>query len=181
MDGSVIASDDVVYYAAVSADGCIATADGGVDWLSDYFIPELGFHDFIVRVGGVIMGRGTFDKIAAHGQWPYQGKPGTVASHRPLEDVGGQVSKVEGGPEAVLNAARAHGPGPYWLVGGADLAGQFLVAGALTRIDLFVTPVLLGGGIPAFRNNAIAGLELIDTQTYPKSIARLSYRPRAQA
>ncbi len=71
MDASTIKPDDVIYYSAVSLDGFIAGKDGDVTWLNGFFIPELGFHDFIKRVGGVIMGRRTFDKIASLGKWPY--------------------------------------------------------------------------------------------------------------
>jgi dihydrofolate reductase len=76
-----------------------------------------------------------------------------------------------------MNSAKAFSPGPHWVVGGADLAAQFVVAKLLTRIDLFVIPLLLGEGIPAFANRDRARLELIDSQTYPKGIVRMSYRP----
>jgi hypothetical protein len=85
MDASLIKPDDVIYYAAVSLDGFIADKDGDVTWLDGFFIPELGFHDFITRVGGLIMGRRTFDKIAGFGKWPYGGLKGTVATHRDMD------------------------------------------------------------------------------------------------
>ena len=179
MDASTLEKDDVVYYAAVSADGYIATPDGGVGWLESYFIPELGFNDFIARVGGVIMGRTTYDGIAVHGKWPYRGKPGVVLTHRPLDGLDAPVAAVDGTPGEALAAVRANGPGPYWIVGGADAAAQFLQSGAMTRADMFVIPELLGSGIPAFRNDTVTGLDLIGTQTYPNSVVRLSYRPRA--
>jgi dihydrofolate reductase len=177
MDASSITADDVIYYLAASLNGFIAGPDGDVSWLNDFFIPELGFHDFIKRIGGVIMGRKTFDKIAGFGKWPYGEIKGTVATHRDLETSLGPIAKASGSPSDILNAARVNSPGPHWLVGGADLATQFLGDGLLTRIDLFVIPVLLGSGIPAFTNNKLEKLELIDTQSYPKGIVRLSYRP----
>ena len=42
-------------------------------------------------------------------------------------------------------------------------------------MDLFVIPVLLGAGIPAFKLDGKANLTLIETQSYPKGIVRLSY------
>jgi dihydrofolate reductase len=179
MDASAIKSDDVIYYAAVSLDGFIAGKDGDVTWLDGFFIPELGFHDFLKRVGGLIMGRRTFDKIAGFGKWPYGELEGTVATHRDMDASIGPVKRAEGAAESVYDSAKAFSPGPHWLVGGADLATQFLSAGLLTRIDFFVIPVLLGQGVPAFVNKEKANLQLIDSQTYPKDIVRLSYMPRA--
>lgn len=176
MDAAVIKQEDVIYYAAVSLDGFIAGPDGDVKWLDGYFIPELGFHDFIKRVGGVIMGRRTFDKIASFGKWPYGEIKGTIATHRELDTSLGPVGTAKGDAAKILAAARSRASGPLWVAGGADLAGQFLEAGALTRIDLFVIPVLLGKGIPAFQLDSMAKLELIDSQTYPKGIVRVSYR-----
>ena len=153
MDASKIKDNDVIYYAAVSLDGFIAGKDGDVSWLDGYFIPELGFHDFIKRIGGVIMGRRTFDKIASFGKWPYGELKGTIATHRDMDGSFGPVERAEGAAQDIYAATKANGPGPHWLVGGADLATQFLGAGLLTRIDLFVIPVLLGQGIPTFAND----------------------------
>ncbi len=126
MDASAIKDQDVVYYAAVSLDGYIADVDGNVSWLEGYFIPELGFHDFIKRVGGVIMGRKTFDKIGSYGKWPYGELKGTVASHRDFDGSFAPVQRAEGDPLDIYEASKAFSPGPHWLVGGADLATQFL-------------------------------------------------------
>jgi dihydrofolate reductase len=178
MEASSITANDVVYYLAASLDGFIAAPDGDVSWLSEFFIPELGFHEFIKRIGGVIMGRKTFDKIAGFGKWPYGEITGTVATHRRLDTSLGPVTAAKGAPREILEAAKANSAGPHWLVGGADLATQFLDAGLLTRIDVFVIPVLLGSGIPAFNNEKLEKLELINTQSYPNGVVRLSYRPQ---
>ncbi|MGB8818424.1 MAG: dihydrofolate reductase family protein [Rhizobiaceae bacterium] len=177
MDAASIQSNDVIYYAAVSLDGYIAGPDGGVSWLDGYFIPELGFHDFIARIKGVIMGRATFDKIVSFGKWPYGAMPGTIVTHRDFDGSFGPLTKSGGAPADILASARQASEGPHWIVGGADLATQFLEAGLLTRIDLFVIPVLLGAGIPAFRNTMRVSLSLIDSQIYPKGIVRMSYKP----
>lgn len=179
MDASLIGDNEIVYYAAISADGFIAGTDGDVSWLNEYFLPELGFHSFMARIKGAIMGRGTWDKMAGitGGQSAYGKTPCIVATHRAF-DAKPPVRIASGTPAEIVAAAKAAGPGPWWLVGGASLAGQFLEAGVLTRADLFVIPELLGEGIPAFRNSKITPLDLIETQTYPKSIVRLSWRPR---
>jgi dihydrofolate reductase len=124
------------------------------------------------------MGRRTFDKIASFGKWPYGRLKGTIATHREFDSSFGPVKKTEGSAKDIYASAKGFSPGPHWLVGGADLATQFLEARLLTRIDLFVIPVLLGEGIPTFVNKGIEKLELIGTQSYPKGVARLSYKPK---
>ena len=111
MDASVLTPSDVIYYLAVSADGYLATPDGGVDWLDPYFVPELGFHDFIARIGTVVMGRATWDKVESFGKWPYGEIPGIVATHRPLDAKGAPVTARAGTPPELLAAARETGPG----------------------------------------------------------------------
>lgn len=179
MDATVLRPDDVVYYFAVSADGYLAAADGGTSWLEPYFIPELGFHEFIARIGTVLMGRRTWDRIEGFGKYPYGTLPGIVATSRPLGPLVAPVTRAEGTPAQIFEAAKKAGPGPYWLVGGAHLATGFLESGLLTRIDLFAVPVLLGAGRPAFINRRQIALDLIDSQTYPKGIVRTSWRPAA--
>ena len=180
MDASEIGDGEVVYYLAASLDGFIAGKDGDVSWLNDYFVPELGFHGFMARIRGAIMGRNTWDKMAAMtgGGSAYGATPCIVATHRPL-DVAEPVTTASGTAANLLAAARARGPGPYWLVGGADLATQFLLENQLSRIDLFTIPVLLGAGLPAFRNEIPVSLDLVSTGTYPKGITRTTWRPQA--
>ena len=181
MDAREIEDDDVVYYLAASLDGFIADRDGGADWLNDYMLPELGMAEFMKRIGSTIIGRRSWDKmVAMMGKAASGGStPGTIVTHRPIE-VGkkSRVRTAEGDVAEIMAVARAHGPGPYWLIGGADVATQFLLQGALTRIDLFTIPVLLGGGTPAFRNEVPVSLDLISAHTYGKGITRTSWRPR---
>ncbi|MBU1176280.1 MAG: dihydrofolate reductase family protein [Alphaproteobacteria bacterium] len=177
MDASVLTPDDVVYYLAVSLDGHLARPDGGVDWLDPFFIPELGFHAFLARVGTVVIGRRTWDHIAAMGKYPYGDIPGIIATSRKIEGPEAPVKTAEGTPAQILDAARKAGPGPYWVVGGAHLATGLIDAGLITRIDLFTVPVLIGVGRPAFINRHDIALDLIGTETYPKGIVRTSWRP----
>ena len=64
---------------------------------------------------------------------------------------GADVRFVSGPVPDALPAIRdAAGGGDIWVVGGGDLAGQFLDAGALDEIALSVAPVALTGGAPLF-------------------------------
>lgn len=179
MSGNQLEQSDVVYYAAMSLDGFIADAEGKADWLHPFFIPELGFHDFMTQVKGVVMGRRTYDVIEGYGKWPYGPVPGTIATHRSLGSLDAPVRAASGAPRDILDAAQATGPGPYWIVGGAELASDFLAAGLVTRLDIFVVPRLIGSGTRGFSPTATGGLGLIDTEHYINGVVRLSYRPDA--
>jgi dihydrofolate reductase len=174
MDVSEIGDCDIVYYVAASIDGYIADANGGVDWLNPYFSPELGFEPFMKRMKGSLMGRATFDKMG--GMMGGGGQPAIVATNRPLKTKG-KVVAMAGTASELASAARDAARGPVWLIGGGGLAAQLLEAGELDRVDLFTIPVILGGGIPAFRTDKLLSLELASTGTYPKGITRHTYRP----
>ena len=65
--------------------------------------------------------------------------------------------------------------GDVWVVGGGDLAGQLLDAGALDQIRLSVAPVALTGGAPLLpRNVAADRLRLVSACAYGQ-FARLVY------
>ena len=177
MDATTILTDDVVYFLAASIDGYIADKTGDASCFNSYFIPELGFHDFITRIGTVIIGRRSWDRIEAAGKWPYGQIPGIVATHRPFADIGAPVKAATGTAADLMAAARLQGPGAYWVVGGADIATQLLAAGALTRIELFTIPILLGEGVPAFRTKDPIALNLISSGAYPNGVTRTTWRP----
>jgi hypothetical protein len=71
-------------YIAVSADGYIATPDGGVDWLEPFQQHDFGYREFMATIGTVILGRKTYEQALGFGEWPYPGKSAIVWTSRPL-------------------------------------------------------------------------------------------------
>ena len=67
---------DIVYYAAASLDGFIATPDGGVDWLPPIEAggEDYGYGDFYASVDAVLMGSTTYENILRQTAWPYPDK-----------------------------------------------------------------------------------------------------------
>jgi dihydrofolate reductase len=63
-------------------------------------------------------------------------------------------------------------------IGGAELAGLALEAGLVDECHLFVNPVILGGGKPAFRAALRRNLELVETRRFETGVVYLRYRMR---
>ena len=102
---------EIVYYAAASLDGQIATRDGGIDWLPPIETPgsdsggfDYGYPDFYASVDALLMGSRTYEKILRHDDWPYMDKPTWVFTRRPLpRPPGGDVGGEAGEPRIELD------------------------------------------------------------------------------
>ena len=64
-------------------------------------------------------------------------------------------------------------------IGGADLASQALGAGLVDECLLFVWPVVVGGGKPAFSVEVTRNLELVDERRFANGVLLLRYGSRA--
>ena len=83
---------------------------------------------------------------------------------------------VRGSVQENLAAIReAAGEGDIWVVGGGDLAGQSVDAGALDRIGLSVAPVALDGGAPLLPRRIESDRLRLVSATAHGQFARLIY------
>jgi dihydrofolate reductase len=145
----------VRYQVAISIDGFIAPADGSTQWLDPYGKAAWGFmRGWMKNIGGIVVGRTTYDQAAGMGGWMWGDTPALVMTSRPLEHTSTSVEAFDGDPnEAVQRLARRiplTGGQDIWLFGGGVAAGRFLEAGAVDLLELAVVPVLLGEGRPLF-------------------------------
>lgn len=165
-----------VAYIAASLDGFIATAEGSVAWLERFQGTDYGYEAFVAGIGTLVMGRATYDQVTAFGAWPYAGKRCLVLSRRGIANPPEGVEAWKG--DAPSLAAHLGGlTERVWVVGGGKLIAGLLAAGAITELDLFVMPELLGRGIPLFAGGhppALA-LRLMETQNWPNGVVRLRY------
>jgi dihydrofolate reductase len=61
-------------------------------------------------------------------------------------------------------------------IGGAGLAAAATELGLIDEYELFVNPVVLGGGTPYFPPNHHIDLELVETRTFASRVTHLRYR-----
>jgi dihydrofolate reductase len=60
-------------------------------------------------------------------------------------------------------------------IGGSELAGQAIVAGVVDELQLFLVPVIVGGGKPALPANAHVPLELLEERRFKSGVVYLRY------
>jgi dihydrofolate reductase len=169
----------ILGYIATSLDGFIATADDSLDWLFKYDGMDLGEHDysvFIKRIRTVVMGRGTYDFLAADGApWAYGEQRVLVVTSRPIDDPKGPL-ETRDDVNALIAELRALDDGDVWVLGGGQLQMAFIECGALDSIEIYVMPELIGGGRPLFPPTGFAGSpRLIDAKALDRGCVRLHY------
>ncbi|MGB8854357.1 MAG: dihydrofolate reductase family protein [Pirellulales bacterium] len=165
---------EVVYYVAASLDGYIATPDGAVDWLAPFHTAgdDHGYAAFLATLGGIVMGRRTYDQVTGFGPWPYAELDCRVVTSRPLSGTPDRLTPVASPAEAVAGWADRR----VWLVGGTTLLDGFRAARLVREYHVFVMPVLLGAGVPLFREGPSASLRLMSAECLPSGVVELLYR-----
>jgi dihydrofolate reductase len=167
----------IIAYLATSADGFIARPDGDVSWL-DRPRPkdEYGMPAFLRSIDTVIMGRETYDVGQKIGGALVEGKRNIVLSRSlPSFSIpGATVESAE--PLELINRLREEDGGNVWLMGGADVFGSFLSAGAIDEIVIHIVPVLIGTGItlldPTPRQ---VELKVRSTRRFADGVVRIHY------
>lgn len=152
----------IVFDTAASINGWIADENNSLAWL---FAVEGGEQpdEGLFPTGATVLVEGstTYEWVLAEEdilihpeRWQnfHGNRPTFVFTSRqlPVPD-GADIRFVSGSVSDALPAIReAAGDGDIWIVGGGDLAGQFLDAGALDELAVSVAPVTLSGGAPLF-------------------------------
>lgn len=170
---------NILGYIATSLDGFIATADESLDWLFKYDGMDLGEHDygvFIKRIRTVVMGRGTYDFLAADSApWAYGEQRVLVVTSRPIDGPKGPL-ETRDDVDTLIAELRTLDDGDVWVLGGGQLQMAFIERGALDSIEIYVMPELIGGGRPLFPPTGFAGSpRLIDAKTLDRGCVRLHY------
>lgn len=139
----------VVYYVAASLDGRISGPEHDLAFLETLSTDagDHGYSDFFAGVDGLVMGASTYEFLTAH-SWPYGDVPCWLVTHRDdLPDIeGADVRRFAGDVRDLIAELEAAGLERAWLVGGGNLAGQFLEADRLDELILTVAPMFVGCG-----------------------------------
>jgi dihydrofolate reductase len=138
----------VTYGAACSLDGFIASADGGVEWLHMSRDVRAIMAEYWGTIDTLVWGRKTWDFAASHGG---------MAESRPLRNyVFSRTLTTEpfvpGDPGAFVNDLKRKPGKGICVMSGGHLAQALFAADAIDEVGLNIHPVLLGAGVPLFRD-----------------------------
>ncbi len=181
-DRTISAERSVVLYLALTIDGYIARQNGSLDWLpgaedgpvDDSPSEDFGYGALEGRIDTAIFGRRTFAQVKAMGHDPNPDKTRYVFSRNPVDFDG--VIGWSDSAQALIDELRSKPGKDIWLVGGANIADEFLRADLVDEIILTVFPLLLGSGIPLFMSGRPeAQFKLKSTESYSAGIVSLHY------
>jgi dihydrofolate reductase len=180
----------VIYSMSVSLDGFITGPGGEIDWS----VPSEELHSFhnerVRELGAHFLGRRLYEvmlywekpdpswgPVEAEFAGIWQALPRVVFSTA-LESVEGNARLASAGIADEVAALRDRVPdGKDIGVGGAGLAAAFTELGLIDEYQLFVNPVVLGGGTPFFPPvKERIDLELLETRTFGSQVEYLRYR-----
>ena len=180
----------LIYSAIASLDGYVADEQGRWDWSE----PDEEVHAFVNDlsrpVGTWLLGRRMYDVLVAWetiddpapemrdfaGIWRSADK---VVYSRTLEAARSERTRIERefDPEAVR---RMRDDAERDLcVAGPELAAQAFRAGLVDELQLFLSPLVVGGGKPALPDGTRVPLELHDERRFDNGVVYLGYRVTA--
>jgi dihydrofolate reductase len=180
----------LTYLALTSLDGYVADKDGKFDWGE----PDKEVHTFVNNlarpVGTYLYGRRMYEVMIAWetlqgDQPPYISDfaelwraADKIVYSRTLKDVSSARTRIEREfePEAVrqLKAAAERD----LTVAGPELAANAFEAGLVDECQLFVAPIVVGGGKQSLPDDVRLELELLDERRFGNGMVHLRYRAR---
>lgn len=168
----------VTFGGAVSLDMYFAGPDEAIDWLLWSDEAAAVSAASWKGVDTMLMGRRTFEFAMGSGHGLGVGpKIATYVFSRTLGEVPEGAELVSGDAAEFVRGLKGKAGGDIIVMGGGELGSALIEAGLVDEIGLNVHPVLLGGGVPAFRPMARrAGLELVEARPLARGCVLLRYR-----
>lgn len=134
---------------------------------------------FLKTIDTVVMGRKTYEVGKAMGA-SFTGKTAYYVMSRSLPPGkrDGVAFTADSPADLIVELRKQQGK-HIWLMGGGELARDFLGAGLIDEVHLGMVPVLLGEGIPAFPAGfPQCDFKLLENKGYSQGFVSLKYERR---
>lgn len=182
----------LIYSAIASLDGYIEDVDGKFDWAE----PDEEVHNYINNLeraaGTYLLGRRMYETMRVWETDPAlaAGPPiyrdyaeiwqaaDKIVYSKTLEKVSTRKTRIERvfDPEAVRQLKAAAGQDIS--IGGPELAAHAFRAGLIDECQLFLAPVIVGGGKPALPSHIRLELDLLEERRFHSGMVFLRYKVR---
>lgn len=166
----------LIYITNASLDGYIEDRTGSFDWVkSDQvfdFITEL-----LRPIRTHLLGRRLYETMA-YWDAPVDGYP---REQRGFARVWQQAEKIIFSRAArtfdaeAIQKLKRESPHDIF-IGGAEIAGLAFASDLVDECHLFLNPVIVGGGKPAFTAGLRLNLELLETRHFASGVVHVRYR-----
>jgi dihydrofolate reductase len=180
----------LIYSAITSLDGYIEDDEGNIDWGAPDEELASFINDLERPVGTYLYGRRMYQTMV---YWEtLEADPGQQPAERDFTQIWQAADKIVYSRSlATVSSARTRierefDPGVIRdmkaasdrdiTVGGHDLAAQAFQAGLVDECQLFLMPVILGGGKPSLPGSVRLDLELLSQRGFPSGAVFLRYR-----
>ena len=167
----------VILAAGITIDGHIARPNGAVDYL--FTTKDFSMEPFFASIDTIVMGRKTYDISLQLGGGSFGDGVVTYVLSRTLKsgERDGVIFVNKPAGQLVAEIRGRHKKGKdIWLMGGGELAREFLQADLVDEMHLGIVPIVLGEGIPLFPPEfPQRNFRLIEHNAYSKGLVELKY------
>lgn len=168
-------------FIATSLDGFIARDDGDIKWLLTRDDPteDHGYNEFISDKDGIVMGRGTFEKVVSFDSWFYT-KPVVVLTRSLTESsvpimLKDKVRILNMTPNDLVIFLEKEGWKKIYVDGG-QVIQSFVRSNLLDEIVISTVPVLIGQGRTLFGPlKEDVSLRHLGTKFFPSGLVQSRY------
>jgi dihydrofolate reductase len=181
---------NLIYDTNVSLDGYIEDAQGAFDWAppdDDVFAAATAL---LRSAGTFLYGRRLYEAMAVWETNPALGEQSDLTADfagawraadkvvysTTLTAAPTAATRIEDHFDADAVRTMKAATTNYLTIGGANLAAQAFGAGVVDECQLFVWPMMLGGGKPALPAGVRTDLELLDEHRFGNGVLLLRYR-----
>ena len=182
----------LMYVTNTSLDGYVEDQTGAFDWGNSDQVFEF-ITELMRPVGTHLLGRRLYETMA---YWDAPEIEGYPPEHRDFARVWQKAQKIvfsrtlagtatrgtrferNFDPEVIRRLKVESGHDIY--IGGAELAGLAIEADLVDECHLFLNPVIVGDGKPAFPATLRRNLELLETRSFSTGVIHVHYRIRSR-
>jgi dihydrofolate reductase len=179
----------LIYTAITSLDGYVEDTDGKFEWAA----PDEEVHAFVNDlerpIATYLYGRQMYDTMAFWETTDGREEPAVFRDYaeiwraaekivysRTLQAASSARTRIERDFRPGAIHELKSGSGSDMTIGGSELAGQAIASGVVDECQLFLNPVVVGGGKRALPDHVRADLELLNERRFKSGVGYLHYR-----